>query len=128
MTRVSFTPAPSEVGWPVTMFTIRRSVLMATPRTQSIPAAKSGSRRSGQSQLLSLTNHQARHGAPNPVGFRRQDHRGRADEEGGGVAAGGRNGAIAERHRRVQEAPAHVDDGGVAAAQMLAAAVDDGAL
>src|ERR1700730_6557081 len=84
--------------------------------------------RSGEGELRARLDHDARQGAVYPARAGRQQDRGRADQEGFGIAPGRRRPPLEERASRAEQALADLDDGRIARAQTLLGAVDDGPL
>src|SRR5215813_7028323 len=83
---------------------------------------------SDERELASGLGHHPWQRALDPLGSGCQHDRRRADVERLGIAPRRRRPAIAQGARRIQQATAHLDDGGVAGPDVLERAIDDVAL
>src|SRR4030095_2762954 len=76
-------------------------------------------------ELSAGRGHQPRQRSVDPALARRQHHRRRAHVERPWIASGRGRPVVTERSRRAHQAPAHLDDGAIAGAQVLERPIDD---
>src|SRR5262245_58149300 len=103
-------------------------VLRNPPPTTSRGVYHRGSGRSGERQLAAGLGHHPRQRAVYPLRSWADHHGSRAHVERLGIAPRRRRAAVSQRAGSGQQTPAHLDDGGVAGAEMLERAIDDVAL